>query len=104
CLTEGTYSDLPNGEKSASAKSSVMRRNLQREYQKRLTELVLRGGGAPADARSLARLHLREIAKRIDQALGEKHSTTDDTGRAHLEESKEQIAKVLSASFQVSQP
>jgi hypothetical protein len=104
CLTEGTYADLPNGEKSASAKSSVMRRNLQREYQKRLTELVLRGGGAPADARSLARMHLRDIARRIDQALAEKHPSTDDTVRAHLEESKEQIAKVLSASFQVSQP
>ena len=102
-VTESVYADLPDAEKAAAAKSSIIRRNLQREYLKRLSELVLRGGG-PADARSLARMHLRDIGKRIDQLLGAKQGVVDDTVRAHLEESKEQIAKVLGAGFQVGVP
>jgi hypothetical protein len=99
--------------------SSIMRRNLQREHVKKLSSLVLgqrtgsSGGFAilfgssnssstPPDARSLARMHLREIDKRIEGTLSDKQAALDDTARAHLEECHERIGKVLSASMQVN--
>ena len=56
----------------------------------------------PPDARSLARMHLREINKRIGGTLSDKQTVLDDTARAHLEECHERIAKVLSASMQMN--
>ena len=99
-LTDSTFADLPAGDKAAAEKSSILRRNLQRAYVAELSRLVLRGG--VPDARSLARMHLRDISKRIDLALGDKKAPPEDTLRAHLEESKEQIAKVLGASMTAS--
>jgi hypothetical protein len=98
--------------------STVLRRNLQREHLKHLSRLVLgkRPGtgvfvlfgpppaSVPPDARSLARLHLREVGKRIDAALADKQAPADDTTRAHLEECRERITQVLSASVQVNEP
>jgi hypothetical protein len=128
-LTDGVWGELPVGpppppkngkESKAPNGSSIIRRNLQREHLRRLSELVLGqkssgssssmliillgGGGttAPPDARSLARMHLREIGKRIDTKLGDKQALVDDTTRAHLEECRERIAKVLGASMQVN--
>ena len=102
-LTDSVFSDLPNADKAPTEKSSVIRRNLQRAYLRDLSTLVLRGT-PPPDARSLARMHLRDISKRIDQALSDKKGQVDDTLRAHLEESKEQIAKVLNAQVQSNLP
>jgi hypothetical protein len=90
--------------------SSLVRRNLQREHLKDLTRLVLGGPGAgraPADARSLARAHLREIDRKIETDLGGGFGPNvrmDAATRAHLEECRERIAKVLTASMQVSEP
>jgi len=100
-LTDSIFADLPNGAKGANAKSSIVRRDLQREYLRDLGRLVLKSNGPP-DARSLARMHLRDVGKRIDQMLAGK--VDDDTTRAHLEESKEQIAKVLNAGLQAGTP
>ncbi len=85
-LTDGIWSDLdrlskPSSDKTAKAALTPIRRNLQREYLRRLSNMVLgsnsssygdlysfvvflRGasGSAPADARALARLHLKEIS------------------------------------------
>jgi hypothetical protein len=122
-LTDGVW----NGTNPASADgkrtvaSSVIRRNLQREHIKDLSSLVLgrRTGSsglslfgddfsfgstsaAPPDARSLARMHLREVGKKIEATLNDKGATVDETTRAHLEECQERIAKVLNASMQVS--
>jgi Met-zincin len=116
-VTDGVWSDLaPPADGKKELSSSVIRRNLQREYVKKLAALVLgqRPTGfsiqyffsgmptTPPDARSLARMHLREIAGRIDGALKRKDAT-DDATRAHLEECQERIAKVLTASMQVSE-
>lgn len=117
-VSDGVWSDLPTMGKDVKA-SSVIRRNLQREHLRNLGDLVLgkKSGGAgmmmfgmgsskaaPPDARSLARLHLREIQKRINTLLGdEKVKGLDDTTRAHLEECQERIAKVLNASMQVNE-
>ena len=100
-LTDSTFADLPVGDKPAAEKSSILRRNLQRAYLAELSRLVLRG--SVPDARSLARMHLRDINKRIDKVLNDSKAQPDDTLRAHLEETKEQIAKVLGASATLSQ-
>jgi hypothetical protein len=117
-VTDAIWSDLPKEGKPAA--SSVVRRNLQREQLKELTNLVLgkkapAGGGfhimigsgssraAPADARSLARMHLRDLQKRIGRVLDDKENKLDDTNRAHLEECQERIAKVLTAAMQVNE-
>lgn len=119
-LTDGVWNDVPTMGKADAKPSSVVRRNLQREHLKDLTDLVLgkKQGGAggffmiafgssrpvPPDARSLARMHLRDIQKRINTVLGdEKIKGLDDTTRAHLEECQERIAKVLNASMQVNE-
>jgi hypothetical protein len=124
-LTDGIWNDMPNGppqDGKRSVASSVIRRNLQREHVKDLSNLVLgkrtgggglsifgddimfnfSGGSAPPDARSLARMHLREVGKKIETALNDRAVNVDETTRAHLEECQERITKVLSASMQVS--
>jgi Met-zincin/Domain of unknown function (DUF5117) len=100
-LTDSSFADLPTAaDKPTSEKTSIIRRNLQRAYVAELSRLMLRG--RVADARSLARMHLKDVSKRIDLALNDKKSPPEDTMRAHLEETKEQIAKVLGAT--VAQP
>jgi hypothetical protein len=127
-LTDGIWSDLDHLTGSADTKGakfvlSTIRRNLQREYLRRLSGMVigtasasggdmfsfvvmLRGGSTsvPADARALARLHLKEIAGRISKVLETKTVTIDDTSRAHLEECRHRIAKVLEANLDVREP
>jgi hypothetical protein len=122
-VTEGVWSDVPAAKPDAktTVPSSVIRRNLQREHLKELANLVLGkksssgfiiitfgGGGSspvPPDARSLARMHLRDVQKRIGRVLSdEKLAGPDDTTRAHLEECQERIGKLLNASMQVNEP
>jgi hypothetical protein len=129
-LTDGIWTELPKSEPSTakasaaknSLKISVIRRNLQREYVKELANLVLgprqrmynydmfffgfgfSSRSAPPDARSLARMHMRELDKRLSAALNGSWNQLDDTTRAHLEECQERIAKVFTAAMQVNEP
>jgi len=111
-VTDGIWSDdnvkdHDGKEEKRTVSSSVIRRNLQREHLKNLSALVLGDGGraaVPPDARSLARMHLRDINKRIDKTLNDKQAVVEDTTRAHLEECRERIVKVLNASMQVTEP
>jgi hypothetical protein len=127
-LTDGIWSDLDQlggtkPETGAKFAVSTIRRNLQREYLRRLSGMVLgnnpspygdlfafvvfvRGSSAavPADARALARLHLKEIAGRIGKVLETTSLAIDDTSRAHLEECRHQVAKVLEANVGVREP
>ncbi len=124
-LTDGIWSDLdhlPSG-KDEKFTLSMIRRNLQREYLRRLSGMVLGSGGSPygdsisfivfmrggsasvpADARALARLHLKEISSRINKTLETTTLKIDDTTRAHLEEARHRIAKVLEANLDVREP
>jgi len=45
---------------------------------------------------------LREIGKKIETTLDDKTGAIDETTRAHLDECRERITKVLNASIQVS--
>ena len=49
-------------------------------------------------------MHLRALRKNILTVLDDKEQKLDDTTRAHREEGSERIAKVLSASVQVTEP
>jgi hypothetical protein len=97
---------------------STIRRNLQREHVTRLIQIVLGPKQnlfsfsnmvfylgfeqpAPADARALARHHLKGIDKRIKNALAQ---DTDAMTQAHLDELHEQISKTLEATLQVNEP
>jgi hypothetical protein len=127
-LSDGIWSDLDHLTDKKDGKPvkpalSTIRRNLQRDYVRRLSAIVLgrganpyadgfayvvflRGGDSsmPADSRALARLHLKEISGRISKALESKNVTLDDTSRAHLEETHHRIAKVLEANLDVREP
>jgi hypothetical protein len=58
----------------------------------------------PADARSLARSHLKKIQTRIGTLLQAENAKMDDITRAHLDESKEKIDRVLMASLSIARP
>lgn len=118
-ITDGIWNEAKDSEKNGNG-SSIIRRNLQREHVKRLTSLVLgrRPAGMssfdelfamsikppPPDARSLARMHLKDIAGKIESRLKSPNDGLDDTTRAHLDECHERIVKVLNASIQVNEP
>src|SRR5262249_7535725 len=105
-LTEAIWNDPTNGARGPKKplELSIVKRNLQREHVKHLTALVLSSGSAPPDAKSLARMHLKEVQARIGRLLNDKTVVADDTSRAHLQETSERIAKVLGASMRVAEP
>ncbi len=86
--------------KADPKKSTVIMRNLQREHVKHLTNWTLGSRTGPADAKSLARFHLRGIGRHVKKILSQKDLQMDETTRAHLEEVQERIDKVLSAPLQ----
>jgi hypothetical protein len=123
-LSESIWSELPaadagGGEKKKVAISTI-RRNLQREYLKRLANMVLGPRNdfgdyyyfifydydqpVPADAKALARHHLKAVDARIAAALVPEKAETDAYSRAHLEEAHDQIAKVLAAELKMNEP
>ena len=125
-LSDGIWSELNNPPGAADAKRgfavSTIRRNLQREHVRKLCTIVLgnRSGGLedlyafvvfiggsssyPQDAKSLARHHLKEINSKISKAIDNKDLTMDDTTRAHLEECRHRITKVLDAGIDANEP
>jgi hypothetical protein len=119
-LTDGIWTELPAGTLPQKVEVSLIRRNLQRDYLRRLCQMVVgsSGGGYsdlyayvvflgstgsyPADARSLARMHLRELQERLTKVLESSGVAMDDSVRAHFEESRDVISKVLSAEIESS--
>lgn len=79
---------------------SSLRRGLQREYLKALTAMVLRTVEAPDDARTLAWYELKQLAEALDRVLKHQGREADLETRAHLEETRDRIAKTLDAKLQ----
>lgn len=77
---------------------SSLRRNLQRAYFERLSDMALRKGGAPADCQSIAYLELTSLSARIDATL-KSAAKLDPYTTAHLTEMQSRIKKVLEASM-----
>ncbi len=106
--------------KAATIGCSTIRRNLQREYFRKLATIVLGerrtpmsdyypfmlfmdDGKYPADARSLARFHLKKIGDQVGKVLDNKEISLDDTCRAHFEELRQNIQKTLNAEVSVNE-
>ena len=121
-ITDGVWTELSTKNAGGQLESSLIRRNLQRDHLRRLCQIVVGGGGStlgdnyayvvltsgsggyPADARSLARVHLRELHDRLDVALKNGEVPIEPATRAHFEECREVISKVLSAEMTTNQP
>jgi hypothetical protein len=56
-------------------------------------------GSIPADAKSLARMHLTDLSARITKVLDTKAGSLDDTTRAHLIESRQRVSKALDSTY-----
>ncbi len=101
-LAGAIWSEIESVQRPRSVSS--IRRNLQRAYLDRVTDILLdvrpspTATPAPEDARSLARLELTELSARIEAALAA-GSSLDRTTRAHLLESKARIDQALDRSL-----
>src|ERR1017187_4587423 len=60
-----------------------------------------RGGGAPGDEKGMYRAELRTLSASIAAALAK---TTDHETKAHLEASRDEIAKILDPKFLPAAP
>jgi hypothetical protein len=79
---------------------SATRRDLQRAYIDRMTELVVKPPArTPADARSVARAQLTSLNRRLATGLASA-TRFDAYTRAHLEESRARITKALDAGLE----
>ncbi|HEY9652156.1 MAG TPA: zinc-dependent metalloprotease, partial [Coleofasciculaceae cyanobacterium] len=89
---------LPHYEKPVNISS--IRRSLQRSYLDILTNMVLRKSNVPEDARTLAWYRLRELQGSLSTALRRQEGDMDMYTKAHLEETRDRISKVLEAPLQ----
>ncbi|HJU88037.1 MAG TPA: zinc-dependent metalloprotease [Gemmatimonadaceae bacterium] len=100
-LTSSIWSEVWTG---AARNVSSNRRDLQRAYLDRMTEIVVGNPERlPADARSVGRAQLAELKRRVDLrrlAAG----SLDAYTRAHFTESSARIAKILEAGLTESVP
>ena len=124
-LSDGIFAEVGNlpaaDAKDKKLTLSTIRRNLQRDYLKRLSTMVLGTRAAdygdsfayvmfsgtsstPPDAKALARMHLRQIAEKVGKALETKDLAIDDLSRAHLEEVRHKVDKVLNATVDSNEP
>ncbi|MCA9150551.1 MAG: zinc-dependent metalloprotease [Planctomycetales bacterium] len=118
-LTDGIWSELQA--QDGKVECSLIRRNLQRDYLQRLCRIVIgessnsspyayllviggSGGSYPADARSIARMHLIELQRRLENVTTSPSLTMDEATKAHFAESKDLITKVLAAEVVAGQP
>jgi hypothetical protein len=82
---------------------SSLRRNLQRSYLRRLSELSLGETGAPQDCQTVAYAELAALEGRINELL-KSDVKLDTYSKAHLDESASRIHRVLDARFNLSSP
>lgn len=82
---------------------SSLRRNLQRSYLRRLSNLALGKTNAPDDCQTVAYAELGSLGARIDQML-KSNVKLDSYSRAHLQETTSRIQKVLDARITVAGP
>lgn len=95
-LTESIWSEVWA---APGSNVSSLRRDLQRAYVDRMTELITNApSGTPADARSVARLTLSNLKSRIDRRLSPPFSF-DTYTEAHLREVQTRIEKTLEADL-----
>jgi hypothetical protein len=82
---------------------SSLRRNLQRVYLKRLSNIALGNSGAPQDCQTVAYMELEELEGRINKLL-DAQKKLDSYSKAHLAETSARIRKVLEARLALTSP
>ncbi len=94
-LQTGIWTEVIKPKKDQPLEIASLRRGLQRQYLKILTDMVLRKKSVPEDARTLAWYKLRQLKEKLDRA-----NSQDEYTKAHLLETRERIKKVLDAPLQ----
>ncbi|MBP89355.1 MAG: hypothetical protein CMJ64_22025 [Planctomycetaceae bacterium] len=82
---------------------SSIRRNLQREYLRKLSNLAMGRTFAPDDCQTIAFAELSSLEASMSQLL-KSNVKLDSYSRAHLQESASRIGKVLEARLSLSSP
>jgi hypothetical protein len=104
-LTKAIYSEVDTVKEgdftNRKPAISSLRRNLQRAYLQRLSQLALGRTAAPDDCQTVAYAELGKLKTRIDNMLGGQ-AKLDAYTQDHLQETSARIAKVADAKMLVS--
>ncbi len=76
----------------------LMRRNLQREHVRRVTFMLTRANGTPADARALQRENTKTLVTQLRAA--EKRPGLSKEARAHVADARDTLEEALKAPMQ----
>ena len=95
-LFSGLQDSIWSEAKATSPETASHRRNLQREHLRRMIVLVAQGGGAPEDARTMARYTLKSLQSQL--AAAQTRAASVET-KAHFEESAARIDAALKAGI-----
>ncbi|MDJ1177727.1 zinc-dependent metalloprotease [Roseofilum sp. BLCC_M91] len=96
-VQESIWTEVIDGD---IANLSSIRRALQREYVSVLSNISLRQVRVPEDAVTLAWYNLRELEDQINHTLRRRGRGLDTYTKAHLEKTRDRIAKVLDAPLE----
>ena len=94
-LQNDIWMEVLNPDKTPTNISSL-RRAVQREHLKIMTDMMLRKSNVPEDARTLAWYNLRRLREKLDRAVA-RSGRLDEYTKAHLAETRDRIAKTLDA-------
>ncbi len=104
-LTKAVYSEVDTTKEGEFTNRkpaiSSLRRNLQRAYLRRLSQLALGETSAPEDCQTVAYAELGKLKTRIDSLLNGQVKL-DSYSKDHLQETSARIAKVLDARMLVA--
>ena len=97
-LQDAIWSEAKTGQET-----SLIRRNLQREQLRRMTDVLVKPAGPwPADARSIMRENARQLAGILEKALAK--PGLSKTTRAHYADALDALNVTLKASVQRASP
>jgi hypothetical protein len=97
-LQDAIWSEAKTGQET-----SLMRRNLQREQLRRMTDVLVKPAGPwPADARSIMRENARVLASLLEKAMTK--PGLSKTTRAHYADALDALKATLKASVQRAAP
>jgi hypothetical protein len=82
---------------------SSLRRNLQRIYLQRLSQIAMGNSSAPPDVQSVSFAELKSLKEKIDKQLAS-NVQFDTYTKAHLQEASNRIGKVLEARLTLARP
>jgi hypothetical protein len=104
-LTKAVYSEVDSTKEGEFTNRkpaiSSLRRNLQRAYLRRVSQIALGETRAPEDCQTVAYAELGKLKTRIDSLAGGPVKL-DSYTKAHLQETSARIAKVMDARMLVS--